>query len=408
MAKEPNRCKNIKIVILVLLILGTAAWPAGAIDTGIITGTVTNSYTGAVIPGATVTVGSITTTTDNSGSYTVEVASGTYTVTASANGYNTGSINIAVATGTTVPGNLALTPVSAPPGKITGTVTDAVSRAAIPGTSVTAGGITATTDFSGTYTIELAAGTYTVTAIAGGYNSSSTDVTVTPGATATAYFTLTPVTTSSTGKITGTVTDSYSGAAISGATVTAGGITAITDSSGSYAIEAAAGTYTVTASADGYNAGSTGVTVTPGTTAFGNLALTPVSAPLGKITGTVTDANSRAAIPGATVTAGSITATTDYAGNYIIETAAGTYTVTASATGYNSSSTSVTVTPGATATAYLSLTPASTTETPTAPTLGVPSETPTATGTGESSGFGIFEAIAVLVLLLVVTRKRKV
>ncbi|MGB9939344.1 carboxypeptidase regulatory-like domain-containing protein [Methanosarcina sp.] len=407
MTKESNSFKNIKIVILVLLLSGAAVWPASAIDTGIITGTVTDSYTGAVIPGATVTVGSITTTTDNSGSYTVEVASGTYTITAGANGYNTGSINIAVATGTTVPGNLALTPVSAPPGKITGTVTDAVSRAAIPGASVTAGGITATTDFSGTYTIELAAGTYTVTAIAGGYNSSSTDVTVTPGATATAYFTLTPVT-SSIGKITGTVTDSYSGAAISGATVTAGGITAITDSSGSYTIEAAAGTYTVTASADGYNSGSTDVTVTPGTTAFGNLALTPVSAPLGKITGTVTDANSRAAIPGATVTAGSVTATTDYAGNYIIETDAGTYTVTASATGYNTSSTSVTVTPGATATAYLPLTPALTTETPTAPTLGVPSETPTATGTGESPGFGIFEAIAVLVLLLVVTRKRKV
>ena len=408
MNKEPNSFKNIKTVIFVLVLLGSAVWPANAIDTGIITGTVTNSYTGAAIPGATVTVGSITTTTDNSGSYTVEVASGTYTVTASADGYNAGSINLAVATGTTVSGNLALTPVSAPPGKITGTVTDSVSRAAIPGATVTAGGITATTDFSGSYAIEISSGTYTVTAIAGGYNSSSTDVTVTPGATATAYFTLTPVTTSSTGKITGTVTDSYSGAAISGATVTAGGITAITDSSGSYTIEIAGGTYTLRASADGYIAGSIGVAVIPGTTASGNLALTPVSAPPGKITGTVTDSNSGAAISGATVTAGSITATTDFSGNYIIETASGTYTVTASANGYNTSSTSVTVTPGATATAYLALTPASTTETPTAPTLGVPSETPTTTGTEESPGFGIFESILVLVLLLLGTRRLKV
>lgn len=87
-----------------------------------------------------------------------------------------------------------------------------------------------------------------------------------------------PASAQATGRVTGTVTDAYSHAPISGATVTVGGITANTDYSGSYTIEIAAGTYTVTASANGYNIASTSVTVTPGATATPYLVLKPISA----------------------------------------------------------------------------------------------------------------------------------
>jgi hypothetical protein len=81
-----------------------------------------------------------------------------------------------------------------------------------------------------------------------------------------------------TGTIAGTVTDSSTHAAISGATVSAsGGSSTTTNSSGQYSISGlAAGTYSVTASAAGHTSSTTnGVSVTAGATTTVNFALVP-------------------------------------------------------------------------------------------------------------------------------------
>jgi len=76
----------------------------------------------------------------------------------------------------------------------------------------------------------------------------------------------------------------------------------------------------------------------------------------GAIGGRVTDAGSGLPVAGATVAAGTKTATTDASGQYTIgEVPQGSHTVTASATGYSSSSQTVSVTAGQTSTANFAL-----------------------------------------------------
>ena len=76
-------------------------------------------------------------------------------------------------------------------GTIAGTVTNA-SGSAIADAIVTADTQSNITDPNGNYTISIGSGIYTLTASATGYQSNSTSVTVTSGATVTQNFALTP------------------------------------------------------------------------------------------------------------------------------------------------------------------------------------------------------------------------
>jgi len=85
-----------------------------------------------------------------------------------------------------------------------------------------------------------------------------------------------PDTTPTTGTIVGTITESGSSAAISGASVSTlpATTTVTTNSQGAYTISnVSAGSYTVTASASGYIDNNTNITVTAGQTTTANLAL---------------------------------------------------------------------------------------------------------------------------------------
>jgi hypothetical protein len=166
------------------------------------------------------------------------------------------------------------------------------------------------------------------------------------------------------GTLTGAVTNAGSGAPIAGATISysgtgpAGPVTgsATTDSTGHYtAAGIAVSSYTVTAQASGYNSQSATAVVGGRSTTTQNFALTSQTTTL---TGTVTNAATAAPIAGATVSAGTATATTNASGVYTISgLAPGTYTATATATGYASQSASVTLTAGATTTQNFALSP---------------------------------------------------
>lgn len=175
-------------------------------------------------------------------------------------------------------------------------------------------------------------------------------------------FTEAPVT-----QVAGKVSDSNSGQPVVGATVTAGGSSATTDTAGAYTIGGlAAGTYTVSASAPNYTPGtSSPFTVSTGVSATANLSLqyspTTPPPPTGNstIAGTVTDAATSAPISGALVTVpgnggGSVTANS--AGQYTMSINAGTYNVVVTASGYNSNFASATTAVGSPATANVALT----------------------------------------------------
>ena len=77
------------------------------------------------------------------------------------------------------------------------------------------------------------------------------------------------------GWIDGYVTDTETGDALAGATVTANGVSVLTNAEGYYNIEVTPGTYTVTASMVGYESQSKSVTVSAGETITVDFALSP-------------------------------------------------------------------------------------------------------------------------------------
>ena len=158
------------------------------------------------------------------------------------------------------------------------------------------------------------------------------------------------------GAITGQVTDAEDGSAISGAQVSDGTRTALTDALGSYTIDnVPPGNYQVVASKEGYQTSSSTVSVMSGTTAEANFSLSQITVP-GSITGTVTDAEAGSPIVGAKVSDGTRTVVTDATGQYTIEDVPpGSYEVAASKEGYQSLTSSVTVISGVTSVMNFSL-----------------------------------------------------
>ncbi|MBU2219387.1 S8 family serine peptidase, partial [Patescibacteria group bacterium] len=159
-----------------------------------------------------------------------------------------------------------------------------------------------------------------------------------------------------TGTISGNVTDVSTLLPVTGATVTDGTRSAVTDVSGNYTIaNVPIGSYTVTASASGYeNSTQLNVSVVADTATTVNFALNPIL--YGTIDGYVTDLTTSDPIVGASVTDGTRSAVTDTTGYYIISgVPEGDYTVSVSATGYQSNSQSVTVVGNTNTTANFSL-----------------------------------------------------
>lgn len=125
------------------------------------------------------------------------------------------------------------------------------------------------------------------------------------------------------GTLTGTVTNSATGAPVQGAAIrlVAGDVlrSARTGDDGVYSASIPAGTYEATVTAFGHEAGVTTVTVTAGTTTTANIVLTAL--PGYTISGRVVNDRTGFGVPGLTVTiAGSpYSATTDATGHYAVQ-----------------------------------------------------------------------------------------
>jgi hypothetical protein len=340
----------------------------GATSSGCIGGTVTDgTATGhPVLAGVTVTCSCQTApaTTNAYGNYSFGniAAGGPYTLTFNDNGYVTQVSSVSVTSGNTTTQNAAL----AEAGSIGGKVTDATTLAAVANATVTCTCLTgsAFSDSNGNYTLaDVPPGSgYAVTFNATGYQTKTiTGVSVTAKTVTTENAALSE----QLGGITGTVTDSLTHAAISGASVTCTstptctGATTATD--GTYTISSLApGTYHLIAAASGYTSSATTPVVVGTTTATQNFALVPHS---GSISGTVTDSITGLPINGATVAcSGSptcISAITPTNGTYTLSSLTeGTYQLVASAPNYTTSSTTpVVVVPGGTPSQPFALVP---------------------------------------------------
>jgi hypothetical protein len=315
--------------------------------TGALTGSVTNS-SGAPLLGASVVVGGNGAITASDGTWSLQnLSSGTQTITASLSGYNSSSESATVTAGnTTTAGTLALAPIN--PGNVGGQIINS-SGVGLSGVTVTSDGLTVTTDANGNYTLaNLPAGSATITASATGFSNSSEVVTVTAGSTTTAP---TMTMTSNSGSVSGTVTGA-SGAAISGASISYGGGSTTTSSTGAYILTGVpAGTIQLVASASGFQSSTQNVTITGGANSTANFSLAAATAGGGTVTGKITNASSGAAVSGATVSWSGGSTTSGSTGVYTLaNVSAGTVNITANKTGYLSRTLPISVTAGATST----------------------------------------------------------
>ncbi|HTL33697.1 MAG TPA: carboxypeptidase regulatory-like domain-containing protein [Kofleriaceae bacterium] len=132
-------------------------------------------------------------------------------------------------------------------------------------------------------------------------------------------------------KLTGTVTSS-TGQSIPNATVSIGSMELTTDENGHFATEIDGGAMTIDAVADGYDPGKAQITIAAG--ASGDVTVTlQRKVRQGQLRGQVLSFAGKP-VPGATVTVGDKSTTSDADGNYSIDLPAGSFDVTIEASGF--------------------------------------------------------------------------
>lgn len=116
--------------------------------------------------------------------------------------------------------------------------------------------------------------------------------------------------------LSGKVTDSTTGEAIPGATITLDSVQVTADGSGNYSFDdLEPGSYSFSVEKGGYNSMSQDITLSEGQNQL-NVALVPVGVPVASLSGVVTDAQTGYALQGVKVTLDSLVAHTDSSGYY--------------------------------------------------------------------------------------------
>ena len=300
---------------------------AAAVAPVTLSGTVRGgSSTGALLSGATVTLGgNKTASTDSNGAFSFTgVVPGSYALLATKSGYGQ-YLNATLA----VSSNQSIAVVLPTLCTLGGAVT--AGGAALSGAVVSLSGpttATATAGVSGTYSIaNLPAGTYAVSVSKTGYGSYTNSALAVASASQTLNVAL-----ALTGyTVSGTVKSTSSGnPVVSGASVSVAGKSTITAADGTFSVAGIpAGAVPVVISKTGY------LTLSATLTVSGNTRVTATIMPASyTVTGTVKTL-AGAPLSGATVTLGSQSATSNSSGSYSITgVAPGSYAVRVSATGY--------------------------------------------------------------------------
>lgn len=306
--------------------------------TGVITGDVRADN--APLAGVTISAGGSSTTTSSDGTFTLSgLTSGPLVLTAHKDGFNDATLQVNV--GEQV--HIVLTRPSVSPASLSGRVT--AGGTAVAGAVVTAQGQTATTGADGKYSFTtLIAGTTTIRATKTGFSTFLQNVTLASGPN-TFDISLASVGVG-TASLTGRVTSS-TGAAIAGAVVTAQGKTATTAADGSYSITGLnSGTTSVSVSRSGFTTVTQAAILADGANTL-NVTLTASGTGTTSLSGTITTSTG-AALPGATITVQTKTATSGSDGSFTIpDVTAGPTSVNVSKIGFQGQVLQVTLVPGA-------------------------------------------------------------
>ncbi|MDX8354309.1 carboxypeptidase regulatory-like domain-containing protein [Cognatiyoonia sp. IB215182] len=276
-----------------------------------INGTVRDIVSGLPIVGASIGVGQRRGTSEADGAYRViRIAPGeAQTARVSHPDYVSTDVPLGILEEGLTKRDIALFPIGL--GALRVVVTDASTDLALSNASVVVGEIQDQTSELGELNlIGLTAGAVTATASIDGYRSASSGVTVPEGGTGEVLIALEPVTD---GQIAIVVLDQETGAPLSGAVVQIGAFSAETDADGRViSSDIPAGRVLAGATAVGYRDGTVSGSVTAGEVVEVTLQLEPITT--GTLRVTVTDAETGAPLPGASVQAGGTRAETDERG----------------------------------------------------------------------------------------------
>ncbi len=356
--------KRIVTAVVILLIVNLSAPRAM-----VISGTVKDSASGTALSNIYVSLRTaakalVRDTTDATGAYSITYdSSGAFTLRATDLGNLYTQSNREVTIDSAIDQTVDIAMVKPPTATVSGTITDSAGGTTIGGAIVSlkagnAASLKDTADTGGVYSISVPYAAYKITATARGYSPKSDSVTVADTTAQTKNFQLVAQALSS---ITGTVTDSASGAVLTGAKVvlsSGSGMTkskidsAITTAEGTFAIDSVPpGSYSIAVSCAAYNQKSDTLTIPD--TAAKTVTISLVKTIYGAISGTVTDSSSAAAVADAKVMLyrGSGTtrsrldsAVTAAEGTYSFDSIpAGSYTITVTCATYDQKSDSATV-----------------------------------------------------------------
>ncbi|HQK92535.1 MAG TPA: carboxypeptidase regulatory-like domain-containing protein [Armatimonadota bacterium] len=296
---------------------------------GGVVGSVTDASNGAVVSGATITVGGLNATSDSSGRFRLaNVPTGEQAYTASATGYNTvagGTVRIQPNVSTNL--DIELSVAQTGTGTVRGTVTRGQDGVPLSGVTVTVGSLSTVTDSLGHYELtNVPVGPQTLSFVKADYASGTAIVNVAENGQHEVNTTLYQV---SVGTIAGTVVDSRTGTGIEGVSVfIAGqGLSTTTDSSGAYTLaNVPAGTHSLSFDRTGYRSETYAVTAVDDGTTIQDVSL--VAPAVGRVTGLIRDEFTTLAVSGARVSIVGLgrEVTSDSAGVYLFEDVpAGTY-----------------------------------------------------------------------------------
>ncbi len=260
---------------------------------GTVTGVVTDSQTGATLEDVTVLIGLNETKTDSDGRYKLTGAVfGPRFIFADKSGYKfyVGTVNVKA--GETVIRDIKMDP-KISRGNVQGTVTDSVSGDLIESVNIVVGSSDTKTDKQGNYSLTgIKAGNRLLSAKKCGYEYYTANISIAAGQTTDYDFSMTPV--STTGTVSGMVTDADSGDPLEDVRVKIRSVETFTDADGNYKLTGVKeGTSTITAKKTGYFNSSDRVDVNAGEEVTKNIQMTRKHTN-GAVEGVVTDTSGNA------------------------------------------------------------------------------------------------------------------
>ena len=302
---------------------------------GTIAGKVVNSVSGTPIANANVSFGGFTLRSDAQGNFRAErVPAGRITVNAELFRYRSAQQTVSLERGTEESVQLALEPITT--GTVRGVVRNADNGQVINGATVTTGNLSARSDAQGRFAIEqVPAGEVEVRANLRLFEPGEARTMLEAAGVTDIELRLTPITY---GTVSGTVVNADTGAPLVDATVSAGRVSARTNSVGKFELQrVSAGDVSVLGSRAVYINDSKSIVLAAGGTETVDLRLQPIT--WGVVTGTVTDVESGRPLANAQVTIATQSVHTDGSGRFRAENVpAGSLRIAGSMPAYESGS----------------------------------------------------------------------